>query len=202
MITHIEQVLLLAAPFSTTVVLVAVARSFVEAGTNRSVADRRPSVVATASMMAFFVAIYLLIHHKIGFYLVYTPIIRLFIMIIGALLMVAGAVVNVIGRGSLGRNWANQATLYEDQTLVTTGVFSIARHPLYSSLIWMFYGASLLYENLYAALATTLVFAPAMYYRASLEEKLLSARFSGYAAYRRRVGMLFPKLPAGKDVKR
>jgi protein-S-isoprenylcysteine O-methyltransferase Ste14 len=149
-------------------------------------------------MMVFFGFVYVLIKLHIGVLPISEDHTRLGIEMLGAMLMVAGCVVNVLGRIALGQNWADQATLYEDQSLVTRGVFSIARHPLYSSLIWMFYGASVLYQNGAAAVATTFIFAPAMYYRASLEERLLLARFSGYAAYQRRVGMLFPRLVAGR----
>ena len=106
-------------------------------------------------------------------------------------LIVLGCGVNIAGRLNLGRNWANQVTIYEDQRLVTGVVYRLVRHPLYASLIWMFYGASLVYANVAAALANTLVFVPFMIYRARQEEKLLLKEFKDYAAYRARVGMFF-----------
>ncbi|HEY3329195.1 MAG TPA: isoprenylcysteine carboxylmethyltransferase family protein [Capsulimonadaceae bacterium] len=190
----VEHVLRAAAPVSTAVVMAFVARNFAQVGGDRTVAARRPSVVGTATMIGFLVLVYQLIHRRIGMLTVDDDHLRLGIEAIGALLMVAGAAVNVLGRVSLGSNWANQATMYADQSLVTSGVFALVRHPLYSSLIAMFFGSALLFQNAAAALATALVFVPAMYYRASLEERLLSARFDGYAAYQKRVGMLFPRI--------
>ncbi|MDR3707778.1 MAG: isoprenylcysteine carboxylmethyltransferase family protein [Capsulimonadaceae bacterium] len=192
----------LVAPATTTLVLAAVFRNFAVARSGRAVADRRPSVVATAGMLAFFACVYLLISRKLGAFPIEGDHARIGVEVLGAALMIAGCVVNLLGRIALGQNWANQATLYEDQTLVTSGVFSIARHPLYSSLIWMFYGSALLYQNVAAALATTIVFVPAMYYRASLEEKMLSERFSDYGGYQQRVGMLFPRLYAPRRIDR
>ncbi len=107
--------------------------------------------------------------------------------------MVAGAVVNVAGRVSLGRNWADQVTEYRDQSLVQQGAYALVRHPLYASLTWMFVGAALVYRNAVLLGATVLVFVPAMVLRARQEERLLEKRFPEYDGYRRRVGMLLPR---------
>lgn len=197
----IEHVLKFSAPITTTVVFAAVARNFASASKSRSIADRRPSIVGTVSMLGFFACAYLLIKFHVGVIAIDDDHARIFIELIGAALMAAGCIVNLLGRLVLGQNWANQATMYEDQTLITKGVFSVARHPLYASLIWMFYGSALLYQNAAAAIATTLIFVPAMYYRAGLEEKLLSSRFPDYETYQKSVGMLFPKLIANEGRK-
>jgi protein-S-isoprenylcysteine O-methyltransferase Ste14 len=192
----VEHVLRFDAPITTTIVLVAVARNFALASKSRSIADRTPSFVGTSSMLAFFVCVYLMIKLKVGVVAISHDHARIGMELIGAALMTAGCVFNVMGRLALGQNWANKATLYEDQTLIHTGVFSVIRHPLYASLIWMSYGSALLYQNAAVVIVTTLVFVPAMYYRAGLEEKLLSARFPDYRAYRESVGMLFPNIAA------
>ena len=197
----IEHVLRLDAPITTTIVFAAVARNFAIASKRRSIADRRTSVVGTVSMLAFFACAYMLIKFHLGVIAIDNDHARLFIELIGAALMTAGCLVNLLGRLALGQNWANQATMYEDQTLITKGVFAVARHPLYASLIWMFYGSALLYQSAAEAIATTLIFVPAMYYRAWFEEKLLSARFPDYETYQESVGMLFPKMIANEGRK-
>jgi protein-S-isoprenylcysteine O-methyltransferase Ste14 len=122
------------------------------------------------------------------------PLARRASMVLGATLVAAGAIVNIAGRRALGGNWADQVTLYRDQTLVQGGVFGLVRHPLYASTIWMFLGGALIFRNVLVLLATLLVFVPAMVIRASQEERLLGSRFPEYAGYRARVGMLFPHL--------
>ena len=107
--------------------------------------------------------------------------------------MVAGCAVNIAGRLYLGSNWANQVTLYHGQELVTEGAYRFVRHPLYASLIWMFYAASIVYVNWAAFAANTCIFVPFMYLRARQEEDLLLKEFAGYAEYRRRVGMFVPR---------
>ncbi len=176
------------------VVLASVALNFARVRRSGQPAEVTRSPVATASMMAFFVAYYLLIRSRWGVVHVDSHGVVLALTAAGLIGVVAGAVVNVLGRANLGANWADQVTVYEGQTLVTTGLFGLVRHPLYASLIWMFVGAALVYQNSAALAAALLVFVPAMRFRARQEEEALARRFPQYADYRRRVGMLAPRI--------
>lgn len=162
------------------------------------VKQERRSVVATGSMTLFFVGYYLLIKFRLGELPLHDFNLRLVMAVAGLGVIVFGCAVNVAGRLWLGRNWANQATIYDGQRLVTSGVYGWVRHPLYASIIWMFYGASLVYANAAAFLANTLIFIPFMAYRARLEERMLEREFQEYGAYRGRVGMFFWKWPAAR----
>ena len=177
-----------------TAIFTAVFLNFWRCSRPQGVKQERRSLVATGSMTLFFAAFTLLIHYRIGALALPDPF-RLPLGVLGLGLVVLGCVVNLLGRLRLGRNWANQATLYADQKLVVSGIYAWVRHPLYASLIWMFLGACLVFPNLAAFLATALVFVPFMHYRARLEERLLTGEFPDYAAYRRRTGMFFPKWP-------
>jgi len=157
------------------------------------VAQRQRSPVATATMLLFVAVLYLIVRLRVGAAPVQSPAVALLLAYSGALMFVVGCIVNLKGRVRLGQNWADHVTIYRAQTLVTGGVFGFVRHPLYASLIWMFYGASLSYRNWAAALATTLIFVPMMHYRARQEESMLEQRFPGYARYRSRVGRFFPR---------
>jgi protein-S-isoprenylcysteine O-methyltransferase Ste14 len=111
----------------------------------------------------------------------------------GLTLMLFGAGYNIWGRLYLKNNWADHVRIYDDQTLITTGPYRWVRHPLYASLIWMFYGAALAYLNPLAAIETALIFIPAMHYRSNQEERALAATFQQrYTAYRQRTGRFFP----------
>lgn len=193
---EIANILLLwVSPVCAGAVLGAVAYNFLQPG--GAVARRKNSPVATGTMLGFTLGVYLLIHFQVGVFLLIDPT-GLILQVMGAGLLLAGATVNIMGRLALGSNWANQATIYAEQTLVTGGVYGLVRHPLYGSLVWMFIGAALVYGCATALAATLLIFLPAMYWRAALEERLLAERFPDYPAYRRRTGMLFPRLP-GKE---
>jgi protein-S-isoprenylcysteine O-methyltransferase Ste14 len=175
-------------------VLAAVAANFALAARSGRARDVRRSPVATLTMVAFFIGIFELIHLRLGVVPIAWPGAQAALMLAGMALVVLGAAVNIAGRFYLGRNWADQATVYAAQRLVTSGVYGIVRHPLYASLSWMFLGAGLAYANAAALLATVVLFIPAMYFRAGLEERLLMQAFPEYAQYQRRVGMLFPQV--------
>lgn len=182
------------ATLSAAAVLAAVAANFALAARSGQARQVQRSPVATLTMVAFFIGIYELLHLRLGAVSVPWPGAQAFLMLAGMALLVTGAGVNIAGRFNLGRNWADQATVYTEQRLVTTGVYGVVRHPLYASLSWMFLGAGLAYANAAALIASVAVFIPAMYYRAGLEERLLKQVFPEYAAYQGRVGMLFPRI--------
>jgi len=84
----------------------------------------------------------------------------------------------------------------EEPQVITTGVFSIVRHPIYLSSILFYLGFILLSLSLLSALVWFLIII--FYYQiARYEEKLLTQRVgSAYEEYKKKVPMLFPiKLP-------
>ncbi len=170
--------------------LAAIVFNFLNAGKARTFRERR-SPVATASMTAFFILIYLTIRFHWS-----APETDGLVAVrsIGLGLMVFGAAFNIWGRIFLKANWADHVRIYDNQQLVTTGPYRFVRHPLYASIIWMFYGASLAYLNPLAALENTLVFIPAMIYRSNLEERALTQTFGpAYLDYQKMTGRFFPR---------
>jgi protein-S-isoprenylcysteine O-methyltransferase Ste14 len=153
----------------------------------------KKSIVETGSMTLFFILFYLVIRFKLGIFENNNLPLRIILMILGWIVIMIGVYFNVAGRFKLGKNWANQVKIYKKQTLVQQGVYSVVRHPLYASLIWMFYAASVIYLNWLAFLMNTLIFIPFMYYRAKQEEKFLSEEFKSYTNYKKKVGMFFPR---------
>ena len=84
----------------------------------------------------------------------------------------------------------------EEPQVITSGVFSIVRHPIYLGSILLYLGFILLSLSLLSALVWILIIV--FYYMISrYEEKLLIQRFgSAYEEYKKKVPMLFPiKLP-------
>jgi protein-S-isoprenylcysteine O-methyltransferase Ste14 len=105
-----------------------------------------------------------------------------------------GCFANIFGRINLGRNWANHIKIYEEHTFVKRGVYKIVRHPLYSSIMLMFFGACMVYRSLLGFFSVVLVFIPFMFYRAKQEEFLLIQAFGEYNDYIKSTGMFFPKI--------
>ncbi|MGE5329174.1 MAG: methyltransferase family protein [Deltaproteobacteria bacterium] len=176
------------------VLFISILINFVESNNNGKVQKEKKSIVATGTMTLFFLFFYFLIRLRIGAFNINSMPIKIILLSAGVFLVVLGCIVNVKGRFSLGKNWANHIKIYETQTLVIKGPYRIVRHPLYASIIWMFYGASFIYENYAAFFANTLIFIPFMYYRAKQEEEQLSKIFEYYNKYKSETGMFFPKI--------
>jgi protein-S-isoprenylcysteine O-methyltransferase Ste14 len=178
---------------SVAAVLIAIVIDFSEFGNKRQIKKEKKSIVATGTMLLFSFLFYILIISGTGKIAEIPVYFKIVLMIAGSVLLMIGAAVNILGRITLGKNWANQVTIYKDQDFISKGVFGIVRHPLYASLIWIFFGASLVYLNLLACFSNIIIFIPFMYYRAKQEEKFLGMEFKAYGDYKNKVGMFFPK---------
>jgi protein-S-isoprenylcysteine O-methyltransferase Ste14 len=178
----------------TLAIITSIIINFLNAKSEKEFKTEKKSIVETSTMSLFFIFFYLIIKFHIGeFTMTNTPE-KLSLITLGLVIVIAGTIVNIMGRLKLGKNWANQIVIYKEQSLVTNGVFKIVRHPLYASLIWIFFGASMLYLNGLAMLSNLFIFTPFMYYRARQEEKMLTKEFPNYQEYKKKVGMFFPKL--------
>lgn len=175
-------------------VIAAVAADFLFFQERSDQKKEKKSPVATFTMFLFFFLFYSIESNGWGVLQVSDDMVRMAMIVAGLVLMVIGAIVNIAGRFKLGNNWSDNIKIYKNHSFVAAGVYSLVRHPLYASLIWMFYGSSLVYSNWLAFLANTLVFIPAMYYRAKQEEKMLGQEFAEYKNYQKTTGMFFPKL--------
>jgi len=160
---------------------------------SKTVKKATKSIVETGSMFLFFIAYYLILKFRFGSINTENLPLIIAIKLLGNTLLVTFCYVGIKGRFDLKDNWANQVTIYETQKVVKNGMYSYLRHPLYTSLIWMFTGACFVYLNYLALISVWLIFVPFMYYRAKQEEKLLMAEFKEYQEYRNKVGMFFFK---------
>lgn len=178
---------------SVYIVLLAVAADFFLYGKRGGEKTGQRSIVATASMLGFVGGYYLVLKFKVGV----VPFSRYtveMLMVVGTMMLVIGAIINIWGRLLLRSNWANHIKIFDDHELITIGPYGFVRHPLYASIILMLIGGSMVHRNWLALLLTMIVFTPAMVYRARQEEVLLEKEIADYSDYKRRTGMLFPKV--------
>jgi len=112
----------------------------------------------------------------------------------GLSIFVIGIIIATWGRLLLGQNW-QPAICYEigvEQKLVTTGLFSKMRHPIYSGMILMGFGFELVLNSWLILAIVPLVFI--LYQQAKLEEKLLGNYYPSYQEYKARSWMFVPKI--------
>lgn len=109
-------------------------------------------------------------------------------------LIVAGGLLNLIGLLTLRRAFS---IMSEARTLITGGIFSYVRHPLYTGHFIMFFG-SLLLRLSWISVVLYLLFVVSQVIRARVEERKMMGAFPDYAVYRKQTGMFFPKIPLGR----
>jgi protein-S-isoprenylcysteine O-methyltransferase Ste14 len=113
------------------------------------------------------------------------------LMYAGQALLVAGALLMLAGAVSLGRWLTPFPQPLPESKLRTAGAYALVRHPLYSGILFMAFGWSF-YSTSVAGLAFDAVLFAFFDRKAALEERWLAEKFSGYAAYRRRVKKFIP----------
>lgn len=189
----IESIVTFIITVSVIAVFIGISLDFIYFDKRNDTKREKKSIVATGTMVLYYFFYYLMIRQRIGHIVVENQALRNLFLVTGVVFVVAGAIINIWGRMQLKSNWSNQIKIYEDQTLVTTGVYALARHPLYASIILMLFGGSLVYTNYVSAVLTAVVFIPFMHHRAKQEEVLLNQIFTNYTEYKRKIGMFFPK---------
>lgn len=155
------------------------------------VKKEKHSRVATGSMFAFYILYLLILRSTVGKW--NDGQASWYQALLGITVVLIGTLINVGGRLQLKENWANHIKIYNSHRLITKGIYAYIRHPLYSSIMLMLYGAAVIYASYLDLLLVTAVFLPAMYYRALQEETLLCEAFSEYMQYQRTTGMFLPK---------
>ena len=84
--------------------------------------------------------------------------------------------------------------IHEEHRLIQEGVFRIVRHPLYVSYVLILVGLSLVLLTGWLLIPVVCIIV-GIYPTATVEEEMLVKQFGEeYIGYRRRVGMLFPRL--------
>lgn len=112
-------------------------------------------------------------------------------VVFGLVFVALGVGIAFAAGAGLGRTLTPSPVPKADGELVTTGVYGLVRHPIYSGLLLLgvglvIIGASWLHVLAWVALLSVLMA------KSRFEEWMLSARYPDYAAYAARVGRLVP----------
>ena len=108
---------------------------------------------------------------------------------LGTPFLLVGAIMGLLGLKELSFRVASHQ---EPKQVVTSGVYSLVRHPQYLGGLLAHVGISLILSALYSLLATPLVFI-ALYIMAKAEEKYLIEKFgSQYRRYMEKVSGFLP----------
>ena len=113
------------------------------------------------------------------------------LQVVGLVIFVLGLGLAVWARIYLGRNWGMPMSQKADPELVTTGPYSLIRHPIYSGIILALAGTTVA-VSLYWLIAVVLLGAYFIY-SAIMEERYLTELFpEAYPRYKQSTKMLIP----------
>ena len=94
----------------------------------------------------------------------------------------------------LGRNWSVTLEIRESHTLISSGVYSKIRHPMYTAIWLWVIGQALLLNNFIAGFSGIVFFGILYFIRVGHEEQMMEVTFGEeYKAYKRQTGRLIPK---------
>ncbi len=93
----------------------------------------------------------------------------------------------------LGKNWSVSLDLRERHTLITSGVYAVVRHPMYSAFWLMALAQALLLPNWVAGLSGLVGFGILFFGRVGREEEMMMRGFGEeYRTYMARTARVFP----------
>ncbi|HMK08845.1 MAG TPA: protein-S-isoprenylcysteine O-methyltransferase, partial [Anaerolineales bacterium] len=100
----------------------------------------------------------------------------------------------------LSSSWSHTLELADFHRLVTTGVYSRVRHPLYASLVLWAAAQPVLLQNFLAGLGGALAVGLLWQIRVPAEEEMMRERFGAqYDEYAHRTGRLIPRFKKPGD---
>jgi len=112
--------------------------------------------------------------------------------LLGCLIEALGLGFAIAARHYLGQNWSGTITTKRDHTLIQSGPYALARHPIYTGWLVGLLGAALAYGE-WRSLIGVAVMLAALIRKITIEEGYLVRQFGiEYNQYRQKVKALVP----------
>lgn len=113
--------------------------------------------------------------------------------IVGTVMLAIGLAVLFAGFMGLGKSLTANPVPNQDGVLVTKGIYSIVRHPIYLGLLSITLGL-VVSSGVWAQIIVWIALAILLVYKMRWEEVLLTAKYKGYAEYMTKVPAVIPGL--------
>jgi len=116
------------------------------------------------------------------------------VVALGLAIVVGSIALAVWARRRLGRHWSGEITTKVDHELIVDGPYALVRHPIYTAVLGMCVGTTLVSGELHGLIGTALVVV-AYARKIHLEERNLAGSFgAAWDSYRARTKALIPGL--------
>lgn len=113
--------------------------------------------------------------------------------VVGIALYAIGLAGLVVAQGTMGESWRVGVDETERTSLVTTGLFSIVRNPIFTAMLTLAFGLSMLVPSVISILAVALLLLSVELQTRAVEERhLLDKHGDAYSSYAGRVGRFLP----------
>ena len=113
--------------------------------------------------------------------------------IVGTVMLAIGLALLFAGFMGLGKSLTANPVPIQDGVLVTKGIYSIVRHPIYVGLLGITLGL-VVSSGVWAQIIVWIALAVLLVYKMRWEEVLLTAKYKGYAEYMTKVPAMIPGL--------
>ena len=113
--------------------------------------------------------------------------------ILGTVFIAIGLVLLFAGFKGLGKSLNANPVPNQDGVLVTSGIYSVVRHPIYLGLLIITFGL-VVSSGVVAQFVPWVTLVILLTYKMRWEEVLLSAKYKGYAEYLTKVPAIVPGL--------
>lgn len=108
-------------------------------------------------------------------------------------IIAAGIAIIAISLLQLNKNLSPFPSPKENSELITTGLFSKIRHPIYSGILLLAFSFAF-YQNSGFKILISFFLLILFYFKTGYEEKQLSLKFPEYKNYKKTAGRFFPKI--------
>ena len=120
-------------------------------------------------------------------------ILNVILQILAVLIAIASVWTAMSAVRELGKQWSLEARLTENHKLITSGVYRIVRHPIYTAMLGMLISTAIIFSFWFVLIAAVIVFFIGTKIRTIAEEKLLREAFPGeYKEFSEKVPAFIP----------
>jgi protein-S-isoprenylcysteine O-methyltransferase Ste14 len=113
---------------------------------------------------------------------------------IGLFMTIAGVMLAIWARVTLGRNWSGIVTVKQNHELIRTGPYALVRHPIYTGITFAVFGTAI-FDGEIRSIILIVAMLSILTHKMKIEEQFMIEHFgSEYASYQQETKALVPFL--------